>query len=119
KAAAPYGFTGIAKRPVLSLNRGFSAPVRVVANVGEEDLRFLAVHDSDPFNRWQAVYTLATRLLVDSTAAVRRGAAPLEDSDLMAAPAAVLATRDLPPASVPQRIALPPEPYIPRETATD
>jgi len=119
KPSATYVFTGVAERPVPSLNRGFSAPVRVVANVGEEDLRFLAVHDSDPFNRWQAVNTLATRLLVDSTAAVQRGAAPLEDPDLMAALAAVLANRDLAPAFVAQVIALPSESDIAREIASD
>src|SRR5262249_40165724 len=119
KGVATYVFAGIAKRPVLSLNRGFSAPVRVVANVGEKDLRFLAVHDSDPFNRWQAVHTLATRLLVDSAAAVRRGEAPREDPDLMAALAAALANRDLAPAFVAQVIALPSESDIAREIATD
>ena len=31
----------------------------VVANRRADDLRFLAAHDSDPFNRWQAVQTLA------------------------------------------------------------
>ena len=29
-----------------------------------DDLTRLAAHDSDPFNRWQALQTLATRLLV-------------------------------------------------------
>ncbi|MGC4095624.1 MAG: aminopeptidase N C-terminal domain-containing protein [Nitrospira sp.] len=31
------------------------------ANLTADDLRFLAAHDSDPFNRWQALQTLATR----------------------------------------------------------
>ena len=71
--AASYVFTGVEERPVPSLNRGFSAPVKLVANIGDKDLRFLAVHDSDPFNRWQAVHLLATRVMVDSAAAIRRG----------------------------------------------
>ena len=60
-----------ASAPVPSLNRGFSAPVKLVANCRRDDLRFLAAHDSDPFNRWQALQTLATRLLVDNVAAIR------------------------------------------------
>jgi aminopeptidase N len=119
KPAASYVFTGIAERPVPSLNRGFSAPVRLVANIGDKDLRFLAVQDSDPFNRWQAVHTIATRLLVDSTAAIRRGDAPLEDPDLIAALTAVLVDRDLEPAFVAQVIALPSESDIAREIATN
>jgi len=119
KPAASYVFTGIAQPPVPSLNRGFSAPVRLIANIGDKNLRFLAVHDSDPFNRWQAVHTIATRLLVDSTAAIRRGNAPLEDPDLIAALTAVLVDRDLEPAFVAQVIALPSESDIAREIGTN
>ena len=39
--------------------------------VSADDLRFLAAHDSDPFNRWQAVQTLAMR----AAGRQRRGAA--------------------------------------------
>ena len=70
-------FRGLRGRPVLSLLRGFSAPVRLEADVDEADLVTLAAHDSDSFNRWQASQTLAIRLLVRSTAAVRGGGAPL------------------------------------------
>jgi aminopeptidase N len=77
------------------------------------------MHDSDPFNRWQAVHTLAMRLLVDSTAAVRRGDPPLEDPDLVAALTAVLTSRDLEPAFVAQVISLPSESDIAREIASN
>ncbi len=36
-----------------------------------DDLRFLAAHDRDPFNRWQAVQTLAMSLLTANVAALR------------------------------------------------
>jgi aminopeptidase N len=119
RAAASYVFTGIEQRPVPSINRGFSAPVRLTVNVGDEDLRFLANHDSDPFNRWQAVHTLAMRLLVDSTAAIRRSEPPRQDPALVAALDAVLNSRDLEPAFVAQVIALPSESDIAREIARD
>jgi aminopeptidase N len=104
---------------VPSLNRGFSAPVRLVANIGDKDLRFLAVHDSDPFNRWQAVHSIAMRLLIDSTAAIRRGDPPLEDPDLVAAITAVLVDDDLEQAFVAQVITLPSEADIAREIANN
>ncbi len=119
KPAATYLFSGVAERPVPSINRAFSAPVRLVANVGDKDLRFLAMHDSDPFNRWQAVHTLAMRLLVDSTAAVRRGDPPLADLDLVAALTAVLTSHELEPAFVAQVISLPSESDIAREIASN
>jgi aminopeptidase N len=119
KPAASYVFTGIEQRPVPSINRGFSAPVRLTVNVGDEDLRFLANHDSDPFNRWQAVHTLAMRLLVDSTAAIRRGDPLRQDPALVAALETVLNSRDLEPAFVAQVLTLPSESDIAREIARD
>ena len=119
RPAASYVFTGVEQRPVPSINRGFSAPVRLTVNVSDEDLRFLANHDSDPFNRWQAVHTLAMRLLVDSTEAIRRSEPPRQDPALVAAIKAVLTSRDLEPAFVAQVIALPSESDIARELARD
>ncbi len=58
-------FTGIAERPVLSANRGFSAPIRLQAGQSREELLFLMAHDDDPFNRWEAGQTLARRLVLD------------------------------------------------------
>ena len=78
-------FTGIAERPIPSLNRGFSAPVKLSLPIEPDDLRFLAAHDRDPFNRWQAVQTLAMSLLTDNVAALRKRAPPRDDDGLMAA----------------------------------
>ncbi|MGN6100480.1 MAG: aminopeptidase N, partial [Devosia sp.] len=61
-------FTGIANRPVPSLLRGFSAPVNLKTPLSQDDQLFLARHDSDPFNRWDALQDVAMNLL---TAAVR------------------------------------------------
>src|SRR5437016_8796270 len=51
KPAESFTFTGVAERPTLSLNRGFAAPIKVSVNAGADDLKFLAAHDCDPFNR--------------------------------------------------------------------
>jgi aminopeptidase N len=57
-------FTEVDSRPVPSLFRGFSAPVKVVLDLPNEDLLTLLRHDGDSFNRWQAAQTVAMRLLV-------------------------------------------------------
>jgi aminopeptidase N len=57
-------FEGISNRPVPSLFREFSAPVTVVSNATQDDRLFLARHDVDPFNRWQALQDVAMTLLV-------------------------------------------------------
>jgi aminopeptidase N len=57
-------FVGLAERPVPSLLRGFSAPVRLDAGLGQDELLFLLANDGDPFNRWQAGQELAMRRLI-------------------------------------------------------
>jgi aminopeptidase N len=64
KASQRFVFSAIKEKPAVSLNRGFSAPVKLLANFGEDNLRFLARYDSDPFNRYDAVAQLAMQKLV-------------------------------------------------------
>jgi len=109
----------IAETPVPSLNRGFSSPIKLTANLSSDDLRFLAAHDSDPFNRWQAAQTLATRLLVDHTADLRAGRKPQMDAALIEALRLVLADEALQPAFIAQVLAIPSEADIAREIARD
>jgi aminopeptidase N len=63
-AVERFTFTGIEARPVPSLLRGFSAPVKVRYPYTDDDLTFLMAHDGDGFNRWDAAQTLAQRLLL-------------------------------------------------------
>jgi aminopeptidase N len=93
-------FTGVEERPIPSLNRGFSAPIKLSLPIESNDLRFLAAHDSDPFNRWQAVQTLAMSLLKQNVAAPRAGAPARDDDGLMAALGAILADEKLEPAFI-------------------
>jgi len=83
KPSESFLFANVSEQPVLSLNRGFSAPIKLFANLDPDDLRFLAAHDADPFNRWQALQTLATRLLVDNTTALRANRAVREDPGVL------------------------------------
>src|SRR5215475_9934084 len=50
RPAETFVFADVAARPVASLNRAFSAPIKLTANLTPDDLRFLAAHDGDPFN---------------------------------------------------------------------
>jgi len=63
-------FEDIATRPVLSINRSFSAPVVVETGRSAEDLAFLSAHDDDPFARYEAMQQLMLDTLV---AAVSQG----------------------------------------------
>jgi aminopeptidase N len=52
--------------PVLSINRGFTAPVVIERDLAREDLVFLAAHDDDPFARSEALQELAVGHLVSA-----------------------------------------------------
>lgn len=58
-----FTFEKIGARPVPSILRNFSAPVKLTTDLSDEDLKFLMVHDSDGFNRWEAGQTYAMRVL--------------------------------------------------------
>lgn len=58
-------FDGIAEKPLLSINRGFSAPVIVEADVTTAELERLAQSDTDPFARFEAMQELMFRTMVD------------------------------------------------------
>ncbi len=57
-------FEDVPTPPVPSLLRGYSAPVILETPLKDGDLAFLMAEDSDPFNRWEAGQTLATRTLL-------------------------------------------------------
>ncbi len=61
-------FEALDEPVLLSLNRGFSAPVTVVAATPRADLAFLAGADDDPFARWEAMQRLALDVLATDDA---------------------------------------------------
>jgi aminopeptidase N len=117
--AQTFTFADIAAPPVLSINRGFSAPIKLVTDLTNDDLAFLAAHDSDPFNRWQALQTISMRLLIDNVAAIRAGKEPRGDDKLMVALAALLENPALEPAFVALALVPPGEGDVAREIGRD
>ncbi|MEP7043381.1 MAG: aminopeptidase N [Dokdonella sp.] len=67
--SATFRFVDIATRPVASLLRGYSAPVRLRWNADPADLALQVRHDDDGFNRWFAADALARRLFAQTLAA--------------------------------------------------
>ena len=67
-ATATFRFLDIAEVPVVSLLRGYSAPVRFRKDTDDATLALQVRHDSDGFNRWFAADTLARRLFAQTLA---------------------------------------------------
>jgi aminopeptidase N len=56
-------FKDVHARPVPSILRSFSAPVKLSTDLSDDDLRLLQLHDTDGFNKWEAGQTLALRTI--------------------------------------------------------
>ncbi|MBT8452731.1 MAG: aminopeptidase N [Deltaproteobacteria bacterium] len=60
-----FTFENVRERPVPSIARGFSAPIRLEIERGRDELAFLMAHDSEPFNRWEAGQTFSKGVLLE------------------------------------------------------
>ena len=110
EARSFFTFVDVDQAPVLSLLRGFSAPVTLVDGLADADLLVLLGHDSDPFNRWEAGQRLALSRLL---AATRTSGEPAPlDAEFVAAMRDVLRHPDLDPAFKELVLTLPSEAYI-------
>jgi aminopeptidase N len=65
---------------VLSINRGFSAPVIVETERTAADLAFLSAHDDDPFARYEAMQQLMLDTLLAAIASGRADHGPVIDA---------------------------------------
>jgi aminopeptidase N len=119
QSAETFVFRGLAARPRLSINRNFSAPIKVTTDLTQDDLAFLAAHDSDAFNRWQAIQSIAMTLLIENVAALRARGPARASEQLATALASVIADDRLEPAFVALVLALPGEADIAREIGKD
>ena len=67
-----FTFNQVSARPVPSILRSFSAPVKLITDLSDDDLRLLQLKDPDGFNQWEAGQTLAlrtiARVMADPTA---------------------------------------------------
>jgi len=109
EARSFFTFVGVDQPPVLSLLRGFSAPVVLVDGLNDADLLVLLRHDGDPFNRWEAGQRIALNRLL---AAVRSGEPVLLDAGFIDAMRDVLHHPSLDAAFKELVLTLPSEAYV-------
>jgi aminopeptidase N len=109
EAKAFFTFVDVDQPPVLSLLRGFSAPVCLADGLGDTELLVLLRHDRDPFNRWEAGQRVALSRLV---AAAASGEEVALGEDFIAAMRELLTSPLLDPAFKELALTLPGEAYI-------
>ncbi|MCU0125787.1 aminopeptidase N [Pseudomonas vlassakiae] len=112
EAEQTFTFQGIVAKPLPSLLRGFSAPVKLSFPYDRDQLMFLMQHDSDGFNRWEAGQQLSVQVLQELIGQHRRGEALKLDQRLITALGTVLGNPSLDPAMVAEMLSLPGEAYL-------
>ncbi|WP_392710682.1 aminopeptidase N [Rhizobium ruizarguesonis] len=108
-------FHGIASRPVVSINRGFSAPINLHFDQSPADLALLARHETNHFARWQALTDLALPNLLKAARDAREGKPVVCEATFIETLIAAAADDALEPAFRAQALALPSESDIARE----
>ena len=102
-------FDHLASRPVLSINRNFSAPINLDFDQSESDLLAMFSGDDDAFNRWEAGQKLAMQMILQNR---------LPDAPLIDAYRQLLTDVDLDPAFKELALTLPAETYLYEQCAS-
>ena len=114
-AEQTFVFQRVQEKPVPSLLRGFSAPVKLHYNYSRDDLIVLMSRDSDGFNRWEASQQLGLQAINQAMALFQKGGdlTGLQlDADLLAAYSSILQDDSLDKAMVAYMLSLPSEAYL-------
>jgi aminopeptidase N len=105
-------FSEVKEKPVLSIFRDFSAPVKVKFDRPDEELAFCMANDVDEFNRWNAGQQLATRIILNMVDAIRSGNDLLMPDYFVSAIKQVLGNNTLDKALIARALTLPSHAYI-------
>jgi len=105
-------FDKVLEKPVCSLLRNFSAPVKLQMSQSDDELAFLMAHDSDDFNRWDAGQRLAINIMLDLIAKQQAGKELTLPLSLIEACRNILNDRSIDKALAARALTLPSEDYL-------
>ncbi|MGH1485949.1 MAG: aminopeptidase N [Cellvibrionaceae bacterium] len=105
-------FTEVNEKPVVSLLRNFSAPVKVVNKYSREDYLRLIRSDSDGFSRWDASQQLAVSIIHELMAQDKSGKEIQIADHLSTGLQAIISDPTLDKAMIALMLSLPSEAYL-------
>lgn len=109
EAEQTFVFDKVSVKPVPSLLRDFSAPVKLHFDYSDEALAFLMRHARNEFARWDAAQMLINKAVIDGVARTQQGQGVDVSRTLLAAFVAILDDEELDPALKAEILALPGE----------
>lgn len=105
-------FYNVDSAPVVSINRGFTSPVKIKTQRSNDELSFLFSHDSDEFNRWDAGQSLAINTLLDLIQSINNNEPLSIPENVINSYKNTLTNAELDRALIAQAITLPSEGYL-------
>ncbi len=105
-------FINVTSRPVPSLFRDYSAPVKISYAYSPAQLAVLMEHDSDPFVRWDAAQRMSINAILEQCSQRAHGREMKLETSLVTAFGGVLSDREADPALVAEAMTLPDEDYL-------
>ncbi|MFK5914081.1 MAG: aminopeptidase N [Woeseiaceae bacterium] len=112
KEKQTFVFSDVKSKPILSLNRNFTSPVKINSEQSDEELTFLFANDSNAFNRWEAGQTLAINVLLSLVSDIQKNKKLGLDDSVLQAYKNTLCHPTLDQALIAQAMTLPSESYL-------
>jgi aminopeptidase N len=112
KEKEDFVFEEIGEKPVLSLNRKFSAPIKLIIEQSDKELILLMAKDEDLFNRWEAAQQLALRIILSRVKTGDKNNQAELISQLIAAILMIIKDKNLDRSFVALMMNLPEESYL-------
>jgi aminopeptidase N len=112
QAETTFVFKNVKEKPIPSLLRNWSAPVKLNYEYSRDQLSFLMSYDSDGFNRWEAGQLLDISVLKELVAAHKSGKPATVDARLIAAFQTILVDRTINSALAAMTLQLPTASYL-------
>lgn len=107
-----FTFLNVLNKPFISLNRGFTSPVKIKLEQTDDDLAFVFANDSDEFNRWESGQTLAMNTLLGLVKSIQDNKALSIDEKVINSFRNTLTDENLDKALIAQAVTLPSESYL-------
>ena len=112
KEEQTYTFVNLDEKPIPSLFRDFSAPIKIFYDYSAQQLSALIKHDSDTFARWDAAQRMAESAILSQCQRRADGRKMRLDPALVSAFRGLLSDQRADPALLAQAILLPDEDYL-------
>ncbi|GAB4288887.1 MAG: aminopeptidase N [Methylophaga sp.] len=118
EASQTFEFINVSSEPLLSVLRGFSAPVKLHQKLTNHQLAFLMANDKDSFNRWDAGQKLIINILLALVADIQQQKLLVLSPLLVNQFEQVLSDDKLDPALIAKMLTLPTENYLAAQMET-